>query len=253
MQNFYVGSSYLYVTQHMGAGTVRLNRCSINQGNNKATFVDYMTLENAGHGATLERYTYENKEYFLITTKSNEVKHIDKDGKETKSYYSLQVGRIQYKAGSTISNDKIARFCNLNYANRANTRFADVERVNAAITTSADKLLLWVRSSSNSIQYSIYDFDTFNSELDKVDGNSYLAYFSNNTIMKTACKFSVVQNSSNCVLPNGSFQGIDIANEGDTGKHAIYIASGNQVNDKELVIARVSYDVSASTLTYTKD
>ncbi len=29
-----------------------------------------------------------------------------------------------------------------------------------------------------------------------------------------------------------------------------YIASGNQVNDKELVIARVSYDVSASTLTY---
>ncbi|MCI8748684.1 MAG: hypothetical protein HFH67_12610 [Lachnospiraceae bacterium] len=60
----------------------------------------------------------------------------------------------------------------------------------------------------------------------------------------------MVQNSSNCVLPNGSFQGIDIANEGDTGKHAIYIASGNQVNDKELVIARVSYDVSASTLTY---
>ena len=154
------------------------------------------------------------------------------------------------KLAQLYLNDKIARFCNLNYANRANTRFADVERVNAAITTSADKLLLWVRSSSNSIQYSIYDFDTFNSELDKVDGNSYLAYFSNNTIMKTACKFSVVQNSSNCVLPNGSFQGIDIANEGDTGKHAIYIASGNQVNDKELVIARVSYDVSASTLTY---
>ena len=109
------------------------------------------------------------------------------------------------KLAQLYLNDKIARFCNLNYANRANTRFADVERVNAAITTSADKLLLWVRSSSNSIQYSIYDFDTFNSELDKVDGNSYLAYFSNNTIMKTACKFSVVQNSSNCVLPNGSF------------------------------------------------
>lgn len=244
IQNFYVGSQYVYVTQHMGNGNVRISRCTIT-GSGTATYKDYMTLTGVGHGATLERYTYNNKEYFLITAKSNET--INGDGNTV--YYSLQVGRIEYKANTTLDNLKIARFCNLNYANKANTRFADVERVNAAITTSADKILLWVRSSSNSIQYSVYNFNTFNSELDKVEGNNYLAYFSNNTTMKNSCEYSVVQTSSNCVLPNGSFQGIDIANLGNTGKHAVYIASGNQNNGKELVVARVRYDVGSS-LTY---
>ena len=245
MQNFYVDSSYVYVTQHMGDGNVRLNRCSIT-GSGTATYIDHMTLTNVGHGSTLENYTYNGKKYFLITTKSNMI--VNTVTGDT-NYYSLQIGRIQYSPGSTIDNQQITRFCNLNYANMTNTRFADVERVNAALTTSGDKIMLWVRSSSNTIQYSVYDFDTFNLQLDNVENGTKLAYFSNNSVMKNACEYSVVQNGSNCVLPNGSFQGIDLANLGSTGKHAVYIASGDENTNKELVIARVRYSVGAQ-LTY---
>ena len=245
MQNFYVDSSYVYVTQHMGDGNVRLNRCSIT-GSGTATYIDHMTLTNVGHGSTLENYTYNGKKYFLITTKSNMI--VNTVTGDT-NYYSLQIGRIQYSPGSTIDNQQITRFCNLNYANMTNTRFADVERVNAALTTSGDKIMLWVRSSSNTIQYSVYDFDTFNLQLDNVENGTKLAYFSNNSVMKNACEYSVVQNGSNCVLPNGSFQGIDLANLGSTGKHAVYIASGDENTNIELVFARVRYSVGAQ-LTY---
>jgi len=51
VQNFYIGSNYLYVTQRHES-TTYLSRCIIS--GNTATYKDEMVLSNCGHGQTLE-------------------------------------------------------------------------------------------------------------------------------------------------------------------------------------------------------
>lgn len=73
IQNFAVGSTYIYITQHAGNNTL-LSRCTITgtKSSDDNSIIaeckngDYMTLEDFGHGESLAMATYNNTTYFYV-------------------------------------------------------------------------------------------------------------------------------------------------------------------------------------------
>ena len=138
-----------------------------------------MILKGVGHGQTLENYTYKSKSYFLISTESNFAGN---------KYWSTQIGRIQYKANTTINALNINRLNYLSYANKSMTSDGSVKRCDAAISSNNNYLLIWSKLSkdkSEPIQYSCYDFNVINQELDKATKVSFKA----NKTLRNACKY----------------------------------------------------------------
>lgn len=196
-----------------------------------------MKLVNFGHNQTLEFYSHNNKTYILIGCKGN------LNDKPYGKGLTIQVGRIQYKAGTTISNyTQINRMVRLDCANTSGKPFdiisenslasgynieTVVQRMDASLSSNKKYLILAVRSINGHIQYSYYDFDVINNLLDKVKGKTpnYINCYNNSNI-KDACKFSCIQKKGKRILPNGSCQGIDFTNA-----YSIYMASGNGTSD----------------------
>ena len=235
IQKSYVASGYIFVSQAASNGTTYLSRCTLS--GTTATYKDEMILKNFGHNQTLEFYSHKNKTYVLIGCKSNT------NEKPYGKCLTIQLGRIRYKAGTTISNyTQINRLVRLDCANTNGKPFdylykedkdnrdnikTVIQRMDAALSSNKNYLLLAVRSIHGHIQYSYYDFNTINNLLDKVEGQSTNYINCNeNTKVKNACKFSCVQKNEkgkkNRILPNGSCQGIDFTNA-----YSIYMSSGS--------------------------
>lgn len=219
IQQFFVDGEYLYATQRVAAdgfeADLRLSRCLINEEEKTAVYQDHMILQNFGHGQTLEIYTHEEKQYLLVACKANT---------EYSNAWALQVGRIQYEAGKTISDyTKIPRFSDLMYANKDSSYFGSVKRVDAALSTDGSKLMIWAQDVNNNIQYSIYRADVMNAYLDMADllTSKYIT-FKNDRLLKLACQTSFTQSGVEILLPNGSNQGIEVADDS-----SIYVAGAN--------------------------
>lgn len=221
IQNFYVVSNYIYVTQKgpkEDEGSVYLSRCTLN--GNTATYKDEMKLLGVGHGQTLEMYKYKGETYFLFACGVN-------NGND--NYWSTQIGRIQYKAGSVLKNKDIKRFTYLAYANKSSESFGKILRVDAALSSDKKTILIWKQSGDNKYkqQFSGFDFDTFNAVLSATNSNT--VSFKGNSKMKKACTFTFDDRNKNLGLPT-SIQGVEISNKSN-GLHSIYICSGTE-NDK---------------------
>lgn len=237
IQSFYINGSEIYISQcynnlvrlngkdYKGQNFVLLSRCTLS-GNTKDTFsiADSMLLVGVGHGQTLDMYTYGGKTYFLVSCGSYHPEDSD-------YIWSTQIGRICYKANTVLNNTDIKRLTYLNYANKANTSFGAVKRVDAALSTNKKQLLIWKRSQNGKNQFSVYDFSTINRLLSSSSGNT--VSFKNNATLKNACTCSF-DNPSN--MPP-SFQGVELSDIAD-GLHSIYIASGNEKEHKANTLTR---------------
>lgn len=246
IQTSYVASGYIFVSQNYDkTGETYLSRCELK--GTTATYKDEMILKNFGHNQTLQFYSHNNKTYILIGCKRNTNVDIKtgnpKKDKNLGQNMTIQVGRIQYKAGTTISNyTQVNRMVRLDCANTSGKPFDSkndddvkkasniktvIKRMDASLSSNKKYLVLAVRSIHEHIQYSYYDFDVINNLLDKVEGKTpnYINC-SDNTSIKNACKFSCVQkyieHKKNRILPNGSCQGIDFTNA-----YSIYMSSGS--------------------------
>lgn len=234
IQTSYVGTSYIFVSQSNSQGTTYLSRCTLN--GTTATYKDQMVLTDFGHNQTLQFYSHNNKTYILIGCKSN--KNINTKEDNYGNNLTIQVGRIQYVAGTTISSyAKVCRIVRLDCANTNGKAFDSlnesdlekkdyiktvIQRMDAALSSDKKYLVLAVRSIHGHIQYSYYDFNAINNLLDKVDGKSPNYINCNgNTSMKNACKFYCIQKHGNRIIPNGSCQGIEFTNA-----YSIYMSSG---------------------------
>lgn len=230
IQNFRVGTKYIYTTQKHRASKddvfdIYISRCKILSDNKTAVFQDKMVLKNFGHDQILSSYFYNDKLYFWIGCKANTA--------YPNSWFTTQIGRIQYQAGKTYTNyNQICRFGNLNYANKDCKSIGAVKRIDAVLSTDKSKLLLAVRSYEKkdgklvdkTIAYSCYNNTKLNKELDKVEKNTStnLVIFKDNETLKKACYFTVKQNgSNNFILPNKSCQGLEFTND-----YTIYISGG---------------------------
>lgn len=197
VQNFYIGSTYIYATQKNSSGDVYLSRCLKSTG----VCLDYMTLNDFGHGESLEVQQYNGKEYIYITAKAyydsaNDV------------YWSTQIGRLQYSAGATISSPEIPRIGYMNYANTNKTNFGTVKRFNFALSTDGSYFIFRVQNTSNNIQFAAYSFSAVNSLFDTI-GTSTTNAATIADINTYYNSFSQSKNATNS--PNGSFQGLELS------------------------------------------
>jgi hypothetical protein len=214
VQKAYIASSYIYVTQRSG-GTCYLSRLRI-QGNS-ANYVDEMTLKNTGHCQTLDMYEYEGENYFYFSSKSDP---------STSQNWSLQVARLQYKAGATYDYTDLRRFTYLNYANCNGTRLGTTKRVDGG--GNSNYTLFRVETNEGPVTWSIYDTAALNRLL---DSNQQVHLDSPEA--QAACVSSFTQKGSSIVRPNGSFQGLDLL-----GSNGIYTSGGAE--GKTPQIARMS-------------
>lgn len=228
IQKFYIKDNEIYITQRYNAATY-LSRCVIDQESKVANYADHMVLENFGHGQTLEYFEHNGKPYFWISCKANEAYN---------EYWAMQIGRLEYQAGKTITNyTKICRFSTLNYANQNGTSIGSVKRVDAALSEDGSKLLLWVQNTSNAIQYSYYDTRVLNSLLDQKEGQSskYIEFMGND-ILRDACYGSFIHMGVNDrILPNNSQQGLDFADD-----NTVYIVGGGIGEQPRLAVMPVN-------------
>ena len=91
IQTVYVGSTYIYITQRVDA-TTYVSRLKINGA--EAHYMDRMTMNNCGHGQSLDFYTHNGTEYLLMGCKSDTPADSDYN-------WSLQMARFVYEAGMT--------------------------------------------------------------------------------------------------------------------------------------------------------
>lgn len=215
IQASYIASTYVYVTQRSG-GTVYLSRCLIS-GNN-ATYQDSMTMTNCGHGQTLDMYTYNGINYLYVSSKADP---------ETTYYWSLQVARVLYAAGTTVDYTSLRRFTYMNYANKTGTSLGTTYRVDGG--GNSTHTAFRVQVDEGPVTWSIYNTVTLNQLL---DANEQVQM--NSTAAKNACLYSFTQSGTNIIRPNGSFQGMDLL-----GSTEIYTCGGADGEQPQL--AKISH------------
>ncbi len=219
IQNFYVGATYIYITQRVDA-TTYVSRLKIN--GKEATYVDHMTMNNCGHGQSLDFYSYNGKEYLLMGCKS--------DTPADSTYnWSLQMARFQYQAGKTYDYTELNRLSYMNYANKTASRLGTTYRVAGAANSSY--MIFRIQTKEGSVTYSAYDLVKLNKLLDASESVRM-----DSADAKAACSFSFTQSgSSNIIRPNGSFQGIDISS-----KNSIYLTGGADGDTPQIAMTNSS-------------
>jgi len=205
VQNFYIGSNYLYVTQRHES-TTYLSRCIIS--GNTATYKDEMVLSNCGHGQTLEYMQYDNKSYFLVGCKSSSTDEMN---------WSLQIGVIEYTPGKKLDYTDMKRFSFMNYANKNATSIGTTKRVAAATSQDNNRIIFRICNTDNDFTYSIYDRNALLKMLLKETNDTNLDMRK----AKSACITSFTQKGKARVWPNKSFQGLEM-----TGTSNVYISGG---------------------------
>ncbi|MBQ9833324.1 MAG: hypothetical protein IJO48_06295, partial [Clostridia bacterium] len=143
IQNFYVATTYIYITQRVDS-TTYLSRLKIS--GNTATYVDRMTFNNCGHGQSLDMYTYNGVNYLYLGCKA-----------ETNTTYnwSLQIARIKYEAGKTYDYTALNRLSYMNYATKSATSLGTTKRVAAG--GNSTYTIFRVQTTGGSVTFSIYD------------------------------------------------------------------------------------------------
>ncbi|MGO4109002.1 phage baseplate protein [Paenibacillus sp. YAF4_2] len=212
VQKAYIASTYLYVTQRSG-GTVYLSRLLMNGTN--ATYVDEMTITNAGHGQTLDMYTYNGINYFYFSSKADP---------STTYNWSLQVARLQYSAGATYDYTDLHRFTYMNYADETGTSLGETYRVDGG--GNSDYTIFRVQTAEGSVTWSIYDTVALNKLL---DSNEQVRMDSAAAVNANVA--SITQSDSSIVRPNGSFQGFDML-----GSTEIYTSGGAEGDTPQIAL-----------------
>lgn len=248
IQKMYVKDKEIYVTQRYGK-TTYLSRCEINEKTKVAVCKDFMTLQRFGHGQTLEYFEWNGKAYFWVACKPNTAYDAD---------WSMQIGRISYEPNTVIDYTQICRLSTLNYANKTGIGLDGVKRVDAALSDDGSKLLIWVKSPNNAMQYSWYDASILNQILDERENEmvKYVSFLDNDRLRK-ACLGSIVQkSSSDWILPNDSFQGVEFADQasvfvvgggvGESPKIAFMEKNGSKYNYVKLATVTNLGDMSTS-------
>ena len=203
IQNFYIDSDYIYITQDGSNGTFYLSRLKIN--GTTATYTDHMTLNNCGTGEALAGYRYNNKLYFFIGAK----------GLESTGYHSTQVARIQYEAGKTYTYTDLNRFSHLSNM----TASGEALGSSARVACGADENYTIIRNEldDGTTCYTCYDTKVLNKAL---DSGKLIAMESD--AVRNGVVYHFKQKKATRILPNGSFQGVELA-----GLNNILLSGGN--------------------------
>ena len=237
IQKSYIGSTYLYYIQSLGQ-TLYLSRVALPSSGNiiNASGAQRMTLSDFGHSQVLEYFEYQGTGYFWIGCKGVS------DGETT---WSTQIGRITFQAGVTKTSSQIKRLSKMNCANASGSSLGTIRRVEAALSTNKQYLLLWARTydtSTNSegemvrsnvkTRFSIYNASAVNAALTAHTGSNNVDC--NSAAIKAACigsfEFLPGYDNDNFYIRKlrfGSMAGLEISNAKE-----IYVASEFRQNSQ---------------------
>lgn len=192
-----------------------ITRCEYDKETESYKAKEYMLLRNVGHGQTLEAYKFRGRVYFLISCGS--IKNY-----YSKIWWSKQIGRIEFKPGTVLENNKIKRLTYLNYANKKRSRFGDTKRVDATLSPNKKTLLIWKLNEKNVSEITAYDFTKLNRMLDRLDTNELNAKESKPLSKAVIFTIRGIKNSPQ------SFQGFAITDISRDKECNFYISSGDE-------------------------
>ncbi len=211
-QKTYIDGDNIYVlqrkldTDNNPSHDMQLTRCLIS--GNVATAQDMMTLTDFGHSQTLDLidHTLSGQPRFIIACNYNT--------SVGDSYWSLNIGRLTYVAGSTANYTDIPSLTSINYANKNHTSYGTVKRVDAALSSDKTKLIIWMKTANtNNIQYSIYNMTGstgINAIFNNLEQESTKILSCNSNAVKNNFLGGLQQLSQDAFLPNNSFQGLEL-------------------------------------------
>lgn len=202
-------------TPYPDGNYVLISRCKIK--NKVFTILDSMLLVGVGHGQTLEKMSYNGKTYFLISCggTTREAK-----GNTSLDYWSTEIGRVQYSAGSVVNNSEIDRLTDLEY--NTDDPSDQIKRADAAVYGNS-YLLIWTRTMNNIDHFSIYNLNTINQCLSNALNHTVSFAGTNNTLLSNA-KLASFEEPEEMTK---SVQGLDISNK-SKDIFSVYISSGNE-------------------------
>ncbi len=202
VQYFYICDKYVYITQRVDS-TTYLSRLEIR--GQDAVYLDRMTLNNTGHGETLDFYSHNGKQYFYIGCKA-----------ETNTTYcwSIQIARVQYEPNATYTYTDLTRFTNIVFGNATGTRMGTTLRVAACV--NGDYTIFRHQNTDGEFNYSFYSTSKLNALMDNgIQCNL------NTDAARACCISSFSQTGSDRIQPNGNYQGMDFSS-----LNSIYLAGG---------------------------
>ncbi|WP_203651092.1 helveticin J family class III bacteriocin [Secundilactobacillus yichangensis] len=217
VQKTYVGTNNIYCLQQFGTDTY-ISKASIAGGQTTVDFSqgETMVLTNTGHAQTLDWYQHDGKDYFLVATypKAN----------ETTQEWATQLARVQFQSGRTIDPATLTGLSWLDHANTTGSDFETLLRVEAAISTSREYLLIMgIRTGDHHAQLTYYNLEGLNNVLDSVEASGAYAVQCNDARI-TAQAIDTWQTSSSIyglMQVNNSVQGMDFSDG-----QAVYFSSG---------------------------
>lgn len=235
VQAAYVGTSNIYAVQYVKSEAKQvISRCVISGSTATTDSSKKMVLKNFGHGQTLQYFTHNSTAYFWVVCKATTLQAVDNGIVDQQLRedvnWGIQVGRIEYSdGGSHDSYTEIPRISNINAANKAGTAYGSILRCDAALSSSGDYLMIWMKNTAGHTQHSYYDAGTINTLLDAKESETskYIMCTSDN--VKAAC-VDYHQFPSFTVPSTGtaSYQGFEFSDG-----LATYISSGDYNGGEE--------------------
>jgi len=215
---------YIFTTQRSGT-TVYLARCRYNPKTKIAICVDSVTLKDYGHGESLEVRVRDGKFYVYIASGANPVN----------SYaWGTQVTRFVYDKGKITD---VKRLSDFNCATKDGKPFhagATTYRVNFSMNEESDRFLVYVRCDTNqggniSHYFSSYRLSGLDRLLDEANGTV--------SLMDATSAFAAFHGavSYKKLCPHGSFQGMDLCEDG-----TVYISGGAEGQQPQIYRAHLS-------------
>ena len=215
VQKTYVGTENIYCLQKFGEDTY-ITKGSIADGQTTVDFSQSqpMILSNTGHAQTLDWYQHGGKDYFLVATYPK-----DTGGTE----WATQLARVQFQPGP-VDPATLTHLSWLDHANTTGTDFGTLLRVEAAISTSRQYLLVaGIRIDDHHTQFTYYNLEGLNNVLDSVEDSGAHAIQCKNTQVTAQAidTWQTPHSIYNSISNYDSFQGMDFSDG-----LAIYFSSG---------------------------
>lgn len=224
----------IYALQRSGNDDY-LSHCELNSNTGVYEQVDTMKLVNFGHGQLLQYFQHNGNDYFWVGTYASQ--------DATQPFpWSQQIGRIQYKPGTSLDYKQTTRLTGLRYARKDKPAFKHAVRVEGALSSKRDKLLILVidDSSPHREHFVLYDNEALNTVLDGVEGSTNPSISCNDgKVIKAALK-DFVSDKVVSLSYDSSIEGVELADN-----DAVYFSSSAEGKNR-IGISRSAWGSSSS-------
>ncbi len=243
VQQFYFyndkeGNRYVFTTQRV-TSNVYLSRCLVSEDGLTATRLDYVILQNFGHGEALAVAEYDGQVYVYVN--SNSITDTT-DALYTDTYWARNVSRFIYtpdassSTGAKITDEKrLTEFVYATSTGGALYSGSRCFRMAFGVSPNSDRIMFWIKLKKDSTYKQFlccYSFSALNKALSAASSTVSMSTMGSNLLAKI---------EYDGALPNGSMQGMCL-----TGSNTLYFSGGS--SSQTPMVYKYTYTSSSITL-----